>query len=129
MSTASVAARFVELCSQFKNFDAMNELYADNIVSVEASPRPNGSLETAGKGAVIEKSVGWAGANEIHGATCTGPYILDNRFAVNFTFDITPKSTGKRVTVAEIAVYTVSGDKITREEFFYGTDAADGLKR
>ena len=129
MSTATVAARFVELCSQFKNFDAMNELYADNIVSVEASPRPNGSHETAGKAEVIQKSVGWAGANEIHGASCEGPYILMDRFAVVFEFQITPKATGKRTAVREIAVYTVSGGKITREEFFYGNDAADGLKR
>lgn len=129
MTTAAVAARFVELCSQFKNFDAMKELYADNIVSVEASPGPNGSQETPGKAAVIAKSVAWAGLNEIHGASCTGPYILDNRFAVNFVFEITPKSTGKRISVAEIAVYTVEDGKITREEFFYGNDAADGLKR
>ena len=129
MTTSEVAARFVELCSQFKNFDAMKELYADNIVSVEAAPRPNGSLETAGKAAVIEKSAGWAGVHEIHGASCTGPYILHDRFAVNFVFDITPKSTGKRMSVAEIAVYTVAGGKITREEFFYGVDAAAGLAR
>ena len=129
MTTSEVAARFVELCSQFKNFDAMKELYADDIVSVEASPRPNGSLETAGKAAVIEKSAGWAGATEIHGGSITGPYLLQDRFAVNFAFEVTPKATGKRLSVQEIAVYTVANGKITREEFFYGVDAAAGLAR
>jgi hypothetical protein len=33
------------------------------------------------------------------------------------------------MSVAEIAVYTVAGGKITREEFFYGVDAAAGLAR
>ena len=101
----------------------MKELYADDIVSVEASPRPNGSLETLGKGPVLEKSGGWAGAHEIHGATTEGPFLLQDRFAVKFVFEVTPKATGKRVTLHEIAVYTVANGKITREEFFYGQNA------
>jgi hypothetical protein len=32
---------------------------------------------------------------------------------------VTPKATGKRASLQEVAVYTVNGeDKITREEFF-----------
>ncbi|MBK7926121.1 MAG: nuclear transport factor 2 family protein [Bryobacterales bacterium] len=123
MDTATVAARLVELCSQFKNFEAMQELYADDIVSVEASPRPNGSLETKGKEAVIGKSKDWAAAHEIHGAAIHGPFLLQDRFAVTFQFDVTPKATGTRASNEEIAVYTVAGGKITREEFFYGVNA------
>jgi len=128
MDTATVAARHVELCSQFKNFEAMQELYADDIVSVEATPRPNGLLETAGKAAVIEKSAGWAGAHEIHGAAIEGPFLLADRFSVIFDFEVTPKATGKRVKLREIAVYTVAGGKITREEFYYGA-GSDSLAR
>lgn len=124
MDTATVAARLVELCSQFKNFEAMQELYADAIVSVEASPRPSGSLDTMGKEAVIAKSAGWAAAHEIHGAAIHGPFLLQDRFAVTFHFDVTPKATGKRVSTEEIAVYTVAGGKITREEFFYGPNSS-----
>ena len=123
MNTATVAARLVELCSQFKNFEAMQELYADDIVSVEASPRPNGSLDTTGKEAVIGKSAGWAAAHEIHGAAIHGPFLLQDRFAVTFQFDVTPKSTGKRAATEEIAVYTVADGKIVREEFFYGAQS------
>lgn len=123
MSTAELATLFVKMCNEGKNFDVMQQLYADDIVSVEAVQRKTGSFETAGKAAVIQKSAEWAGANEIHGGTVDGPYLLGDRFAVLFDFAITPKSTGHRINVREIAIYTVAGGLITREEFFYGSDA------
>jgi hypothetical protein len=42
-----------------------------------------------------------------------------DQFVVFFTLDITPKATGQRITLEEVAVYTVKNDKITREQFFY----------
>lgn len=98
----------------------MQTLYAGNIVSVEAVRRASGSFETEGKDAVIQKSAEWAAAHEIHGGTVDGPYLLGDRFAVVFEFEVTPKSTGQRVAVREVAVYTVEGGLISREEFFYG---------
>jgi len=50
--------------------------------------------------------------------------MAGEKFAVVFDFDVTPKETGKREALREIAVYTVAGEKIVREEFFYG--AGDG---
>jgi hypothetical protein len=41
------------------------------------------------------------------------------QFAVHFTTDVTPKSTGRRVTLEEVGLYTVKDDQITREQFFY----------
>ena len=41
------------------------------------------------------------------------------QFAVHFTFDITPKSTGQRITQQEVGLYTVKDGLITREQFFY----------
>ena len=40
-------------------------------------------------------------------------------FAVHFTFEVTPKATGRRTTLEEVGVYTVNEDKITREQFYY----------
>lgn len=116
------------MCNEGRNFDVMLQLYADDIVSVEAVQRKTGSFETAGKSAVIQKSAEWAGAHEIHGGKVDGPYLLGDRFSVLFDFDITPKATGQRINVREIGVYTVAGGLITREEFFYGSDA-DALAR
>ncbi len=115
MSLQTVAKQFVELCSQGKNFDVMRTMYSPDIVSVEAS-----GAETAGQMPVIQKSERWAAANTIHGAKVGGPYFNGpEQFAVTFTFEVTPKATGKRTTLQEVGVYTVKGDKITREQFFY----------
>jgi hypothetical protein len=115
MSVQTVAKRFVELCNQGKNFDVMRTMYSPEIVSVEG----DGS-ETAGQTPVIQKSEKWAAANEIHGEKVRGPYYNGpGEFAVHFTFEVTPKATGKRITLEEVGVYTVKGDKITREQFFY----------
>ena len=115
MSLQSVAKKFVELCNQGKNFDVMRTMYSPDIVSVES-----GGQETAGQTPVIQKSERWAAGVTIHGEKVLGPYFNgSNQFAVHFTFEVTPKSTGQRVTQQEVGVYTVGADdKITREEFF-----------
>lgn len=128
MTTSEIASKFVEMCRQGKNFDVMQTMYADDIVSVEAVKRKTGSFETAGKAAVIQKSAEWAGAHEIHGATVEGPFLLSDKFAVVFEFEVTPKATGKKVKDREIAVYTVANGLIVREEFFYG-EGAQALAR
>jgi hypothetical protein len=111
------------MCKEGKNFDVMQQLYDDNIVSVEAVRRKTGSFETSGEAAVIQKSAEWAGAHEIHGGSVDGPFLLGDRFAVVFDFDVTPKATGQRGNNREVAVYTVANGLITREEFFYGQGA------
>jgi ketosteroid isomerase-like protein len=123
MTTSEVANEFVTLCRQGKNFEVMQRLYDENIVSVEAVLRKTGSFETTGKANVIQKSAEWAGAHEIHGGTVDGPFLVGDKFAVVFAFDVTPKATGERVQDREIAVYTVENGLIVREEFFYGEGA------
>ena len=123
MSLQTLARQFVDLCNQGKNFDVMEAMYAPDIVSVEASGE-----EVAGKRPVIDKSRRWGANNTVHGETVRGPFFdtatgaadrSDGQFAVHFTFDVTPKSTGRRVTLEEVGLYTVKDDKITREQFFY----------
>lgn len=118
MSIQSVADKFVELCNQGKNFDVMRTMYHPDIVSVEGGNE--GGRETAGQTPVIQKSERWAAANTIHGEKVLGPYYCGpSQFAVHFSFDVTPKATGKRITLDEVGVYTVKDDKITREQFFF----------
>jgi len=117
MSVRSVAKQFVDLCRVGKNFDVMRTLYSPTIVSVEGDGK-----ETVGQGPVIKKSEDWGGDKTFHGETVAGPFFNGanpDQFVVYFTFDITPKATGKRMTVDEVGVYTVKDDKITREQFFY----------
>ena len=53
----------------------------------------------------------------------SGPFFNGanpDQFTVFFTLDVTPKATGKRITLEEVAIYTVNKrDQITREQFFY----------
>jgi len=114
MSIQALANQFVEMCNQGKNFDVMKTMYADDIVSVEA-----GGGETKGKIPVIQKSERWASGLTIQGEKVLGPYFSgSDQFAVHFTFEVTPKATGQRVTQQEVAVYTVKDGKIVREQFF-----------
>ncbi len=119
MSLQTIARKFVELCNQGKNFDVMETMYAPDIVSVEGDGQ-----ETAGKGPVIEKSKRWAAANTFHGEKVRGPFFnggtgANGQFAVFFSLDVTRNSTGQRLTLEEVGLYTVSSDKITREQFYY----------
>jgi hypothetical protein len=118
MSVQTVAKQFVELCRKGKNFDVMRTMYSPTIVSVEGDGK-----ETAGQGPVIKKSEDWVSNKTFNGETVAGPFFNGanpDQFAVYFTLDVTPKATGKRIVLEEVAVYTVGkDDKITREQFFY----------
>ena len=123
MSLRALAHQFVDLCNQGKNFDVMEQMYAPDIVSVEAS-----GVEVAGKRPVIDKSRRWGEINTVNGEQVRGPFFdgatdaadrPSGQFAVHYTFDVTPKSTGRRVTLEEVGLYTVKDDQITREQFFY----------
>src|SRR5947207_419434 len=118
MSLRIVASEFVKLCRQGKNFDVMRMMYAPNIVSVEGDGK-----ETEGQNPVIKKSENWVSDKTFHGETVAGPFFNGanpDQFAIYFTLEVTPKATGKRITLEEVAVYTVNkDDKITREQFFY----------
>src|SRR5215218_2689500 len=110
MSVQTVATRFVDLCRQGKNFDVMRTLYAPDIVSVEGD-----GGETKGQQAVIKKSEDWVADKSFDFQAIRGPYFNGpNQFAVHFTQKVTPKATGKQVTLEEVVVYTVGADdKIT----------------
>jgi hypothetical protein len=115
MSLESTAARFVELCNQGRNFDVMRTMYAPDVVSVEG----DGS-ETAGQSPVIAKSERFVADNRIDAQKIRGPFFNGaNQFAIHFVHDVTRQATGQRLTLEEVAVYTVKGDQIAREQFFF----------
>jgi len=73
-----------------------------------------------GKDAVKAKNVQWLADNEVHSAETVGPFVSPDYFALLHTFDWTRRATGERVKMSELALYTVAGGKIVREEFLYG---------
>ncbi|HLK89588.1 MAG TPA: nuclear transport factor 2 family protein, partial [Polyangia bacterium] len=123
MNTQEIAKRYVELCQQGKMDACLEELYAKNAVSVEAAPPPGGEKTAKGLDAIKAKGKDWGASHVVHSAEVNGPFPNENRFAVRFVFDVTEKPSGKRTKMDEVGLFTVENGKITREEFFYSTDA------
>jgi hypothetical protein len=125
MDTKQVGDRLVELCKEGRNMDAIEELYSPSITSVEAMPGDDAMpREMNGLDAIRGKNQWWLENHEIHSAEVAGPFPNDDRFAVQYRYDITPKAgpmAGNRFMMEEVALYTVKDGKIVREEFFYAT--------
>ena len=123
MTTQEIAKRYVSLCQQNKYDACLEELYAKNAVSVEAAMPPGRDRTAKGLDAIRAKGKEWQESHVVHSAEVTGPFPNENRFAVRFTYDVTDKPSGKRMTMDEVGLFTIEDGKITREEFFYPTDA------
>ena len=119
MNAKEIGGKLVELCSQGKNMDAIDQLYANDVVSVEAGGPPGMDRTATGKEAVIGKNKWWTDNHEVHAAKCEGPFPHDDRFAVRFEYDVTNKPSGKRFVMKEVGLFNTKNGKITREEFFY----------
>lgn len=120
-STIEIANTLVEMCRQGKNHDAIRELYADDVVSVEAGvPSPEMSPVATGRDAVLAKGEWWMNNHEIHDAQVTGPWPNGDQFIVMFKYDVTFKPAARRFVMEEAALYTVKDGKISHEAFFYG---------
>jgi len=119
MTTLEVGKKLVELCRAGKNAEAMETLYDQNIVSVEAGAPAGGPTESKGVAACVEKGKEWQAHHEVHSAQAQGPFPHGDRFAVFFSYDVTQKDSKQRFQMEEVAVYTVKNGKIVREEFYY----------
>ena len=119
MNTMEIGRKLVALCGQGKSAEALDTLFADDVVSVEAVAMPGMQQEAKGLAAVRGKGEWWVANHEIHSASVTGPWPHGDRFVVGFQYDVTNKPSGKRMKMDEVGLYTVRNGKIVREEFFY----------
>lgn len=117
MTTEEVAKKVVELCRSQAWREAVDTLYADDIVSVEARSMDGDSPEMKGIEAVRGKVEWWTNAMEVHEFKASDPFVAHDRFVVQFDADVTDKESKKRLQMSEVGVYTVKDGKITREEF------------
>ncbi len=113
-----VAARFNELSQQEKWFEIQDELFANDVKSIE--PEASQHLKNAeGKAAVRKKGEDWVKRVEaFHGGSTTSPVIGGNYFAVGRKAEITVQGLG-RIKTDEVMVYKVRDGKIVSEQFFY----------
>src|SRR4051794_33841874 len=113
MNALEVGKKLVQFCKQNKNLESVNTLYSPDIVSVEAGAPNNGDRVSKGIEAVRAKNTWWTENHEIHSAETFGPFPHgDDKFAVRFVYDITNKPSKKRMTMEEIAVFTVQNGKV-----------------
>ena len=117
MNTEQVANRLVEMCRNGQNMQALEELYADTIVSKEMPGYP-GEI-TEGIKAVFEKSENWFNnVEEFHGAKISDPQVAGDHFSCTMWMDVTFKDRGRQ-QFSEVCVYGVKDGKINAEQFFY----------
>lgn len=118
MTTKEVANKLVEYCKAGKNLDAINELYAENIVSLEPEGS-NHNQRTEGKEAVINKTQEWfKNVKEMHSSEISQPIVSGNHFSVTMDMDLTMEGVG-RTQMNEVCVYQVQNGKISKEQFFH----------
>ncbi|HEY6111983.1 MAG TPA: nuclear transport factor 2 family protein [Chthoniobacterales bacterium] len=117
MNTEEVAKKVVELVRKQAWYEALDTLYDDNIVSVEAQTQDGSSPETRGKEGVRGKIDWWVNAMEVHSFKASEPFVAHDRFVVQYDADVTDKESKKRFQLSEVGVYTVKNGKIVREEF------------
>lgn len=117
MTTTEVANKLVGLCREGRHLEAIQSLYADNIVSREVPGTPNEITE--GIKAVHQKSEDFfASVEEWHGGDLSDPMVAGNHFTTKMTMDATFKD-GNRMQMEELGVYEVRDGKIVNEQFFY----------
>jgi ketosteroid isomerase-like protein len=117
MNTEEVAKKLVELCRNGEWMKAIDDLYAKDIVSVEAQAMENMPAEMRGIDQVRGKTEWWEKHMEVHSAKVTGPFVARDTFVVQFDVDVTDKGSKKRMQMSEVGIYTVKDGKIAREEF------------
>ncbi len=117
MDTKEVGEKVVELVRKQDWREAIDTLYADDVVSVEAQGRAGQPPEKRGIDAVRAKTDWWVETMTVDEVKVTGPFVVHDRFVVIYDFEFGEKSSTDRIKMSEAGVYTVKDGKIVREEF------------
>lgn len=117
MTTTEVADRFFALSQEGKFEQILDELYADDVRSVE----PEGShwQNVQGLDKVREKAVQWQSmVEEMHDGYTHKPQVASNYFVCIMGMDVTMKGAARK-KMDEVALYEVRDGKIVLEQFFF----------
>jgi len=118
MTTKEVAARFHELAQQEKWFEIQDELFAENVRSVEP-PTAKHLQNAQGKASVRKKGEDLLQRVEaVHKSYTSEPVVGGDYFAVGRELDITVRGSG-RTQMNEVMLYQVQDGQIVLEQFFY----------
>ncbi|MEM9840307.1 MAG: SnoaL-like domain-containing protein [Pseudomonadota bacterium] len=121
-----IATTLVSNCREDKDEANLDQLYAENAVSVEAFAMPGDDRVKEGLDAIRGKHEWWRANMEVLDSGMTpeqmtqGPfYNGDDKFSVIFALKVKDKNSGQVMDMLETATYHVENGKIVREEFFY----------
>jgi hypothetical protein len=118
METQEIAKRLVELCRKGDYEQAHEELYADNVVSIEPEGAP-GEQKVVGREGLQRKAEQFQDMiEEYHGTEVSDPVVGDRFISLSMSIDATMKGMGRQ-KMDEICVYEVQDGKIVKEQFFY----------
>ncbi|MEO1140286.1 MAG: nuclear transport factor 2 family protein [Pseudomonadota bacterium] len=121
MTLKEIANELVAGCRENRAKANLDKLYASDAVSVEAMEmEPGSGRETKGLEGLKGKHDWWDNSMEMLEGDISDPMLHgDDKFAVIFTGKAKEKATGNVMEINEVAVYSVTDGKISREEFYY----------
>lgn len=118
MTTQDIASKLVAYCREGNFEKALDELFAQDAVSIEQHATPDFEKETKGMDAIRQKGEKWNKMVEkLHSVTVSEPLVAPNSFACILEMNVTMHQHGD-VAMKELCVYTVKDGKIVSEEFF-----------
>ena len=118
MTTKEIADRLVDMCRNGKTEEAKEELFAQDIISIEPY---EGILakETKGMNAIRKKAELFVSmVQDFYGDTISDPVVAGDYFSLSWTSDLQMKGEARKIN-DELCVYKTSGGKIVSEQFFY----------
>ncbi len=113
MNTEQIVRRLIELVKEGKNVQAEEELYAQDVISVEQ----NGHTVTGLPGVIEKTKAAFAGVETVHNSGVEVAFAGVDSFLVVFDMDMTPKG-GSRMQAKDYGFYKVKDGKISEEYFF-----------
>lgn len=118
MTTQEIASTLLAYCRNAEWIRALQELYADDAVSIEPVQTPDFAKVTTGKEQMLAKADKFTGmTREVHSVELSEPLVAGNAFALRLNMDIT--TANGRTSMSEICVYQTRDGKIITEQFFY----------
>jgi hypothetical protein len=122
MTTEEVANRYYELATQGRWFEIQDELFSDDVKSIEPADAPARYrfLRSAeGKTNVRRRAEEWVNNVEtVHDMYFSEPVVGGSRFALAWGIDADVRELG-RTRIDEIMLYEVTDGRIVVEQFFY----------
>jgi len=117
---ANVAYEFTALLLAGKVEEAADKHWAQDIVVIKPSILGDNTVQQCrGFDTARSRLSGWLQHHKIEDISIDGPCITGNQFALFVYMQILNIASGNVKNFSEIATFTVKGDKIIEERFFY----------